>query len=59
MLSGAMNLIASADIVRSESKWREVLGIEHQLQGCRTYSAWHFYDRLWDGHNLNIELLPC
>jgi hypothetical protein len=58
ILSDVVDVIAFADVVRPEPKWREVFGIEHKLQGCRTHSTWHFYDRMWNGHQLDLELLP-
>jgi hypothetical protein len=59
VLPGTVDVIAPADVVGSKSQWRQVFGVKHQLHGGRTYSAWHFYDRLWNRHQLSPNLFPC
>jgi hypothetical protein len=49
-LPGAVDVIAPADVVRPETQRRQVFSIKHKLHGGRTHSAWHFYNRLQNGH---------
>jgi hypothetical protein len=59
VLLGTVGVIVLADEIRPEAQGREVSGMEHQHHGCRTYSTWHFYDRLWNRNHLNRKGLPC